>query len=89
MMQMKIAITLHVYFVLRQLNKKSLNCILEKKLKSSKKIAFCIESKAGFLVELKHDNLQSSFTLSIAKAKHGDSPETFENPSWLEMRNGA
>ena len=87
-MQMKIAITLDVYFFLRQLNKKSLNCILEKKLKSSKKIALCIESKAGFLVELKHDNLQSSFTLSIDIFPM-DSPETFENPSWLEMRNGA
>ena len=36
-------------------------------------------------MELKHDNLESSFTLSIAKAKHGDSSETYESPSWLWM----
>ena len=60
-----------------------------KKLKSSKKIGFCIESEAEFLVELKHDNLESSFTLSIAKAKHGDSSETYENPSRLGIRNEA
>ena len=29
-----------------------LNCILEKKLKNSNKIAFCIESKVQFLMEL-------------------------------------
>ena len=37
-------------------------------------------------MELKHDNLKSSFTLSIAKAKHGDSSKTYENPSWLGMK---
>ena len=40
-------------------------------------------------MELKHDNLKSSFTLSIAKAKHGDSSETYESPSCLGMRHGA
>ena len=54
-----------------------------KKAKKLQKIAFFVESKAEFLVELKHGNSKSSFTLSIAKAKHGDSSETYENPSWL------
>ena len=70
MMQMKIVITLHVYLFLRQLIKNRstiLTVFLKKKLKSSKKIAFCIESKAEFLVELKHNNLKNLFTLSIAK----------------------
>ena len=92
---MKIIITLHVYLFLRQLIKNCstvltcLNCILEKKLKSSKKINFCVESKAKFLVELKHSNSKSSFALSLAKAKHGHISETYENLSWLGMRNGA
>ena len=91
MMQMKIVITLHVYLFLTQLikNCSSLKCIPEKKLKSSKKIALCVESKGGFLVELKHNNSKSSFTLSIAKDEHGDSSETYENPSWLLIRNVA
>ena len=66
-----------------------LTVFLKKKLRSSKKIAFCVEPKAVFLVELKHGNSKILFTLSIAKAKHGDSSETYGNPSWLGMRNGA
>ena len=92
MMQMKIVITLHVYLLLRQLIEDCsivLTVFLKTGKKATKKIAFCIESQAEFLVELKHNNLKSSFTPSIAKAKHGDSSETYENPSWLEMRNGA
>ena len=92
MMQMKIVITLHVCLLLRQfIEDRSivLTVFLKKGKKAPKKIAFCIESQAEFLVELEHNNLKSSFTLSIAKATHGDSSETYENPFWLEMRNGA
>ena len=90
-MQIKAIITLHVYLLLKQLIK---NCstvltVFLKKVKKLQKNIFCIESKADFLVELKHDNLKSSFTLSITNAKHGDSSETYKNPSWLGMRNGA
>ena len=89
-MQVKIAIILHIYLFLRQLIK---NCSIVlaaflKKAKSSIKIAFCVESKAEFLVEPKTQQFKKLIYI-YAKAKHGDSSKTYENPSWLGMRNGA
>ena len=49
MMQIKIVITLHVYLFFRQLIKnRSTNCILEKKLKSSKKLLSTLSLKLNF-----------------------------------------
>ena len=56
-----------------------------KKLKSSIKIAFCIESKAEFLVELKTQQFKKLIYIHT-KAKHGDISKTYENPSWLGIR---
>ena len=89
-MQGKIVITLHVYLFLRKLIKNRsivLNVFLEK-AKKLLKIVFCIESKAKFLVELKTRQFKKVI-YSYTKAKRGDSSKTYENPSWLGMRNGA
>ena len=53
MMQINI-VTLHVYLFLRQLirNRSIVLTALLKKAKKFQKIAFCIESKAEFLVQL-------------------------------------
>ena len=89
-MQVKIVITLHVYLFLRKLikNRSIVLTVFLKKLKTSLKIVFCIESKAECLVELKARQFKKVI-YSYTKAKHEDSSETYENPSWLGMRNGA
>ena len=62
MIQVKVVITLHVYLFLRQLIKNS-----RKKVKSSIKITFCIESKAEFLAELKtRQKMELKFVASFA-----------------------
>ena len=81
MMKMKIVITLYIYLFLRQLIKNRsivLAVFFQKKTKKFQKIAFCIESKAEFLEKLEHNNLKNSHTFCIAKAKHGNSSETYE-----------
>ena len=89
-MQVKIAIILHVYLFLRQLieNRSIVLAAFLKKAKSSIKIAFCIESKAEFLVEHKTQQFKKLIYI-YTKANHGDSSKTYENPYWLGMRSGA
>ena len=93
-MQVKIVITLHVCLFLRKLIK-SCSIVLTVLLKKLKKIVFRklklkwgLEFKAEFLVELKTRQFKKVI-YSYTKGKRGDSSKTFENPSWLGMRNGA
>ena len=87
-MQVKIVIILHVYLFVRQLiNIRSIVLtVFLKKLKSSIKIAFCIESKVEFLVELEARQFKKLIYIST-KAKHGDSSKLMRIPLgwWLEV----